>query len=78
MVLILLDVMLPDLDGVSLCNRLHSHPVTLHLPVIMLTSMTDLTIIRDSLEYGAVDYLAKPFDDNALAEKLGKALGVKP
>lgn len=72
--LVLMDVMLPDLDGVTICKRLRSHPETRTLPVIMITSLTDSATVQDSLVYGASDYVAKPVNEKVLREKIEKIL----
>ena len=58
--LILLDVMMPGMDGYEVCQLLKSNPVTRHIPVIFLTGKTAVEDERRGLELGAVDYLAKP------------------
>ena len=58
--LILLDVMMPGLDGYEVCQRLKRDPGTAHIPVIFLTSKSDPEDERRGLELGAVDYITKP------------------
>jgi DNA-binding NtrC family response regulator len=59
--LILLDVMMPDLDGFETCRRLKRNPTTADIPVLFLTALTDTTEKLKGFEAGAVDYLTKPF-----------------
>ncbi len=59
--LILLDVLLPGLDGMEVCRRLKADPATLEVPVIFLTCKSDYSDILAGFEAGAVDYVAKPF-----------------
>ena len=59
--LILLDVMLPDIDGYDICKRLKSTPTTRGIPVIFLTAKNDTDSIIKAFQLGAVDYLTKPF-----------------
>jgi formate hydrogenlyase transcriptional activator len=59
--LILLDVMMPDMDGFTTCRRLKSNPATAGIPVLFLTALTDTTEKLKGFEAGAVDYLTKPF-----------------
>lgn len=72
--LVLLDVMLPDIDGITLCRRLRANAQTSHIPVIMVTSLTDATTIHDAHLFGALDYIPKPFDPEFLKTKIEKAL----
>jgi DNA-binding response OmpR family regulator len=58
--LMLLDVMLPELDGISLCHRLRSHGYT--LPILMLTACDTITDEVTGLDIGADDYVIKPVD----------------
>lgn len=59
--LILLDVLLPGMDGMEVCRRLKADPATLEVPVIFLTCKSDSSDIMAGFEVGAVDYVAKPF-----------------
>jgi DNA-binding response OmpR family regulator len=59
--LILLDVMLPDADGLELCKAIRQHPELAHLPVIFLTARASETDRIVGLELGANDYIVKPF-----------------
>ncbi len=70
--LILLDIMLPDIDGITVCRRVKSNPQTMHIPVIIVTSLTDAATVQDAHLFGAYDYLSKPFDDKVLREKVSK------
>ncbi|HEU5441033.1 MAG TPA: response regulator transcription factor [Ktedonobacterales bacterium] len=59
--LVLLDVMLPRLDGLSVCRRLRASPTTAQTPILMLTARGDETDKVVGLELGADDYVTKPF-----------------
>jgi len=59
--LILLDVMMPDLDGYEVCSRLKSDPNTREIPIIFLTGKTEPEDETKGFELGAVDYIHKPF-----------------
>jgi two-component system, cell cycle response regulator len=72
--LILLDVRLPDIDGVALCRQLRAHPVTSHLPIVMLTVDLRPQTQRAALEAGADAYCTKPFSPTALLEVLNHYL----
>jgi putative two-component system response regulator len=60
--LILLDVMMPDIDGYTVCKRLKSEPATRHVPVIFLTALADQADEELGLSLGAVDYITKPIN----------------
>jgi DNA-binding response OmpR family regulator len=66
--LILLDVMLPNLDGISLCQRLRHHGY--HLPILMLTARDTSTDKVNGLDAGADDYVVKPFDLQELLARI--------
>lgn len=59
--LILLDVMMPDIDGYEVCRRLKEDVATHRIPVIFLTARTDTEDIVRGFDVGGVDYVAKPF-----------------
>ena len=59
--LILLDVMMPEMDGYEVCSRLKSDPSTSDIPIIFLTGKTDAEDETRGLELGAIDYIHKPF-----------------
>jgi len=63
---VLLDVMLPDMDGFEVLRRIRGAPATRDLPVILLTALGDPESRRRGREAGATDYLAKPFDPDTL------------
>lgn len=68
--IILLDVMMPGMDGYEVCRRLKSNPATRHIPVVMLTALTDRDDRLRGLEAGADDFLSKPVDDFGLFARL--------
>ena len=59
--LILLDVVMPDMDGFTLIRELKATDLTRHVPVIMITGLADIQYEERGLLLGAVDYIAKPF-----------------
>lgn len=59
--LILLDIMMPKVDGFEVCHRLKQNPKTKDIPIIFITAKTDLQSIEKAFHYGAIDYIAKPF-----------------
>ncbi len=58
--LILLDIMMPDMDGYEVCRRLKQNEATFHIPVIFITAMSDVGYETRGLECGAIDYITKP------------------
>jgi DNA-binding response OmpR family regulator len=59
--LVILDIMLPDSDGLDICKRIRAHPELSHLPIIFLTARASETDRIVGLEIGANDYIVKPF-----------------
>ena len=72
--LILLDVMLPDMDGITLCRRIRAASPQDPIPMIVITSLTDAATVQDAILFGAIDYVSKPFDQQILKSKIEKAL----
>ncbi len=68
--LILLDVMLPGLDGFEVCRRLREAPETMKIPIIMLTARSSASDKVMGLEWGADDYVTKPFDLRELQARI--------
>lgn len=68
--IVLLDVMMPEMDGFEVCKRLKSNPDTAHIPVVMVTALTDIEDKVKGLEVGADDFLSKPIDDVALMARV--------
>lgn len=68
--LILLDLMLPGMDGLSVCRRLKASPDTRMIPIIMLTAKSDESDIVVGLEMGANDYITKPFSRKVLTARI--------
>lgn len=75
--LILLDVLMPGMDGYALCRRLSEMPQTRLIPVIFLTSKTDATDETHGFSLGAVDYIAKPINPDVLLARVRTHLQVK-
>jgi diguanylate cyclase (GGDEF)-like protein len=68
--LILLDVMMPEMDGYEVCRQLRADPQTTTLPIIMLTAMDESEAVVKGLQIGADDYLIKPFQVNELVSRI--------
>lgn len=75
--IILLDVMMPGMDGFETCQRLKSNPATAHIPVVMVTALTDATDRVRGLESGADDFLSKPVNDIALMARVRSLVRLK-
>src|SRR6185436_7467826 len=60
--LVLLDVMMPEMDGFTVCRQLRGEPTTKDLPIIFLSSLQDPQDRTKGIELGAVDFISKPFD----------------
>lgn len=75
--LILLDVMMPDINGYEVCRRLKEDPATEAIPVIFLTAKVDSEDVLEGLRAGAVDYLAKPFCSEELLTRVGTHLQLR-
>jgi len=59
--LILLDIVMPNMNGYEVCKKLKSNPKTKHIPVVFITSKTDDESIKQAFDVGGVDYITKPF-----------------
>ena len=75
--LVILDVMMPGLDGLEVCRALRSVDATRDLPVIFLSARSDLGDRVAGLDQGAVDYLVKPFEPEELLARVRAALRTK-
>ncbi len=75
--LILLDVMMPIMDGFEVCRRLKADPATSHLPIVMVTALSDISDRVKGLEAGADDFLTKPVNDLALFSRVRSLVRLK-
>ncbi len=75
--LILLDVMMPKVDGIEVCRRLKADPSLPFMPIIMVTAKADSKDIVAGLEAGADEYLTKPVDQAALVARVKSMLRIK-
>jgi diguanylate cyclase (GGDEF)-like protein len=75
--LILLDVMMPDMDGYEVCRRLKQAPETQNVPVIFVTAKADAIDEEYGLSLGAVDYIAKPFHLPIVAARVRNHINLK-
>ncbi|HEX4132833.1 MAG TPA: response regulator [Pirellulales bacterium] len=72
--LIVLDVLLPRVDGLEICRLLKGDPKTRHIPIIMLTAKTEESDVVTGLELGADDYMTKPFSPRVLVARIKSVL----
>ncbi|WP_439130885.1 hybrid sensor histidine kinase/response regulator transcription factor [Polaribacter sp.] len=72
--LIISDVMMPNMDGISFCNHIKSKIKTSHIPIILLTAKTDKKSKYEGISIGADDYIPKPFEIEYLALRIRKLL----
>ncbi|MCB1193901.1 MAG: hybrid sensor histidine kinase/response regulator [Leptospiraceae bacterium] len=75
--LILLDIMMPEIDGYEVCKIIKSNDETKDIPIIFLTAKTDVDNIVKGFEYGAVDYITKPFNKKELLIRVSTHLELK-
>ncbi len=72
--LIILDIMMPKIDGYEACRILKSNPLTKHIPVVLLTAKGREIDKKLGYEVGATDYIVKPFSPNKLIERIHRLL----
>lgn len=75
--IVLLDVLMPDLDGFDVCRRLKANPATHHIPVVMVTALDQPSDRVRGLEAGADDFLTKPVSDIALVARVRSLVRLK-
>ncbi|MDY6965420.1 MAG: response regulator [Halobacteriota archaeon] len=72
--LILLDLMLPEMDGYEVCQKLRGDPLTDHIPIVMLTCVGEVDSKVKGIEMGADDYITKPFNLSELKARVKMVL----
>ena len=75
--LVLLDIMMPELDGYQVLERLRADPERRHIPVIMISAVDEIESVVRCIELGAADYLPKPFNPVVLRARVGATLEKK-
>lgn len=76
--LILLDLMLPDIDGFGVCEILRRSAATATIPIVMVTAWASNDARDIGLELGALDYVRKPFSPNELVNRVQRLLALSP
>ncbi len=72
--IVITDIMMPDMDGFQLCDKLKKNEMTMHIPIIILTALTSEQSKIQGLETGADDYITKPFSTNILKVKVNNLI----
>jgi len=72
--LILLDIMLPELNGYGVCEALREDPLTRHIPIVVMSARAQTKEVERGLEAGAVSYITKPFEPAQLGGQIRAAL----
>lgn len=75
--LILLDIMMPDINGYDVCKEIKSNKKTLHIPIVMVTALTEKSEKIKAIDAGADDFLSKPVDINELNARVKSLLRIK-
>jgi len=75
--LILLDIMMPEMDGYEVCKRLKQNPKTKEIPVIFLTAKSDEDSIEKAYDVGGIDYITKPFRPKELLARVNRELKIQ-
>ncbi|MHB8125216.1 MAG: diguanylate cyclase [Desulfitobacteriaceae bacterium] len=75
--LILMDIIMPDINGIEACRTIKSNELTVDIPIIMVTATTDKKELKMAFSAGAMDYIIKPFDEIELIARVRSALRLK-
>ncbi len=75
--LIMLDIMMPDMDGFEICKKIKENPKSKDIPIIFLTAKTQKEDVIKGFEMGAVDYVTKPFELSELLARVNTHLSLK-
>ena len=75
--IILLDVMMPDMDGIEVCQRLKNNPQSKHIPIIIITALSDKEDLARCLGAGADDFISKPINSSELRARVRSMLRIK-
>jgi len=72
--IILLDIMMPEMDGYEICRQLKDNPESINIPVIFLSALTEDEEKQKGLDLGAVDFITKPIDPSEIQTKVKQHL----
>lgn len=72
--LVLLDIMMPGIDGLQVLKTIKGNSSLKHIPVVMLTALAQESVVLQGIKLGARDYIRKPFHPGELAKRVGKLL----
>jgi CheY-like chemotaxis protein len=72
--LVLMDIMMPVLDGIEVTRQVKSQKETKHIPIVMLTAAAQSGLVERAIQAGAADYIAKPFEPERVQEVIEKLL----
>ena len=75
--LVLMDVLMPELDGVEACRQIKSRPHLRDIPIIMVTAKSDLSNLQEAFAAGAIDFITKPVNSVELLARASSALALK-
>ena len=75
--IILLDIMMPEMDGFEVCQKIKANPEAKDIPVIFLTALTDMENILKGFAVGGIDYVTKPFHSEELLARVNTHLELK-
>lgn len=73
--LVIVDIMMPELDGVSLCHLMKKNPQTAHIPVVFLTGLDTIGAAENALKENPAGYITKPCEPSRLLQKIESLLG---
>lgn len=75
--LVLLDILMPGIDGLSVLRSMKANAQTKEIPVVMLTALAQESVVLQGIKLGAADYIRKPFHPTELVKRLAKTLPAK-
>jgi len=75
--LIIIDIMMPGMNGFEMCQKLKSHPATKNIPVVFLSGIVEEAYVRKGMAAGADDYIKKPVEPKTLTARITKVLEKK-